>query len=89
MPSLEDHESRLRHVEGLAAENRWRLDGCENAVKKTAELLERVETQVEHMEWAREQSAATVSRRQAFIAAVVVAVCSPAVSAGLTYWLSR
>lgn len=81
-------EARLRSVEGVAAENRWRIESCERAVEKTAELLSRVEQGVERMHWQQEQSAAAVTKRQAVVAAVLVAVLSPTVSAVLTYVLA-
>jgi hypothetical protein len=87
MPSLDDHEGRLRHVEGICAENRWSQDSTERVVRKTAELLDRVESRVEHLEWAHEQSAAAVTKRQAVLGAVAVAVLSPTISALVAHFV--
>lgn len=88
MPA-DDFESRLRRVEGMAAESAWRLAAAERAVEKTAELLSRIEQSVERLQWAQEQSAASITRRQAIFAGVLVAIVSPTLSALLTLALAH
>lgn len=87
VPTLDDHEGRIRAVEGVAAENRWRLDTVEQTLKKTAELLQRVEQQVEHAEWERSRTTATITRWQAILAGVTLAIVSPATSAIVAHFV--
>lgn len=56
-------------------------------MERTAEILRQVEERVEHLGWLQEQSAASVSKRQALWAAVAVAVASPVIASVITYLL--
>lgn len=90
MPELDDHEARLRKVEGVAAENSWRIEALERAMEKAVRLLEHLERRArsdENTDRMRRQRRADLRGWQLALLAGAFTFAGSALSAALNHLL--